>query len=358
MDVNLINARLRNLETLKSDSREEWAELTSAYPYFSVAQWLLYGNSYFQGLEDKKLLSLHKSGPLEFARFVKRLERAKEEESTLLVEKNEMIKTASKLLTIDNNPPTSQPVNPQPVTLKPVTPQPISPQPVTPQPVTPQPVTLKPVTPQPLTPQPLTPQPLSPQPLTPQPVTPQPISPQPVTLKEDILELINELPNTTAFQFNESKQKESESIQIIKESRKEKTIKETPLVQKPSFESDQEEDDRSLMVMMSFSDWLNHFKLKRETEKAEEKEKKALKAAWQKVKLAEAADEEQEEIPEPIFKQAMESITMESGLMSEALAEILAKQGKKDKAIAMYKKLSLRNPEKNAYFADRINELI
>ena len=308
MDVNLINARLRNLETLKSDSREEWAELTSAYPYFSVAQWLLYGNSYFQGLEDKKLLSLHKSGPLEFARFVKRLERAKEEESTLLVEKNEMIKTASKLLTIDNNPPTSQPVNPQPVTLKPV--------------------------------------------------TPQPISPQPVTLKEDILELINELPNTTAFQFNESKQKESESIQIIKESRKEKTIKETPLVQKPSFESDQEEDDRSLMVMMSFSDWLNHFKLKRETEKAEEKEKKALKAAWQKVKLAEAADEEQEEIPEPIFKQAMESITMESGLMSEALAEILAKQGKKDKAIAMYKKLSLRNPEKNAYFADRINELI
>ena len=62
-------------------------------------------------------------------------------------------------------------------------------------------------------------------------------------------------------------------------------------------------------------------------------------------------------IPEPLFKQAMDSISMESSLISEALAEILAKQGKKDKAISMYKKLSLRNPEKSTYFADLINEL-
>jgi hypothetical protein len=57
------------------------------------------------------------------------------------------------------------------------------------------------------------------------------------------------------------------------------------------------------------------------------------------------------------FTQAMNSITEESSLISEALAEILAKQGKIDKAIAMYKKLSLRNPEKSTYFANRIQEI-
>jgi pentatricopeptide repeat protein len=49
---------------------------------------------------------------------------------------------------------------------------------------------------------------------------------------------------------------------------------------------------------------------------------------------------------------------MENALISESLAEILAKQGKTDKAIEMYKKLSLRNPEKNSYFADRIKDLL
>ena len=52
----------------------------------------------------------------------------------------------------------------------------------------------------------------------------------------------------------------------------------------------------------------------------------------------------------------MDSIS-ENAIISESLAIILGKQGKIDKAIDMYKKLSLRNPEKNLYFADRIKEL-
>jgi shikimate kinase len=90
----------------------------------------------------------------------------------------------------------------------------------------------------------------------------------------------------------------------------------------------------------------------------EEQEKRALKTAWQKEKLTAIIEEEQDEIPEMIFKQAMDSISMENALISESLAEILAKQGKTDKAIEMYKKLSLRNPEKNSYFADRIKDLL
>lgn len=118
-----------------------------------------------------------------------------------------------------------------------------------------------------------------------------------------------------------------------------------------------ETEDKSLMVMMSFMDWIQHFHKKNEEELEEEKEKKALKAAWQKEKLNAIVDEESEEIPESIFKQAMESVSAESGIVSESLAQLLAQQGKTDKAIDMYKKLSLRNPEKSAYFADLIRKI-
>ncbi len=43
--------------------------------------------------------------------------------------------------------------------------------------------------------------------------------------------------------------------------------------------------------------------------------------------------------------------------ISEPLAKVLASQGHKDQAIAMYEKLSLKNPEKRAYFADEIEKL-
>jgi len=158
--------------------------------------------------------------------------------------------------------------------------------------------------------------------------------------KEDILAMINELPNRNIIE--------------------EKIVKSEPIIETIESENISEEEKRqkALMVMMSFSDWLNHFKSKTEKEQIEEQEKRALKTAWQKEKLTAIIEEEQDEIPEMIFKQAMDSISMENALISESLAEILAKQGKTDKAIEMYKKLSLRNPEKNSYFADRIKDLL
>jgi hypothetical protein len=117
------------------------------------------------------------------------------------------------------------------------------------------------------------------------------------------------------------------------------------------------DEDKSLMVMMSFTEWLIHFKSKTQREKDEQNSQKALKTAWQKEKLTAAVEEEGDEIPELIFKQAMDSISNESEIISEALAGILAKQGKTDRAIEMYKKLSLRNPEKSIYFAHLIDTL-
>lgn len=44
-------------------------------------------------------------------------------------------------------------------------------------------------------------------------------------------------------------------------------------------------------------------------------------------------------------------------IVTEAMAEVLIKQGKTDKAIQLYIKLSFLNPDKSAYFADKIQAL-
>ena len=116
--------------------------------------------------------------------------------------------------------------------------------------------------------------------------------------------------------------------------------------------------DKSLMVMMSFTEWLLHFKHSSEKEIAEKEGQKAVRTMWQKEKLAAALEEEDEEIPENVFEMAVNSITREDGLASESLADIYTKQGKYDQAIEMYRKLSLRNPQKNTYFAQKIEAIL
>lgn len=44
-------------------------------------------------------------------------------------------------------------------------------------------------------------------------------------------------------------------------------------------------------------------------------------------------------------------------IVTEAMAEVLAKQGKPEQAIQIYEKLSFNNPSKSAYFAAKIEEL-
>lgn len=113
------------------------------------------------------------------------------------------------------------------------------------------------------------------------------------------------------------------------------------------------EDPKTLMVVMSFAEWLKHFKTKTEREREEERDKSALRSMWQQEKLAAALEDEPEEIPEDVFEMAVSSITREDDLASESLAEILEKQEKWAAAAEMYRKLSLRNPAKSAYFASR-----
>lgn len=115
--------------------------------------------------------------------------------------------------------------------------------------------------------------------------------------------------------------------------------------------------ERSLLVVMTFAEWLGYIQSKSQEAKEEEEAQKALKTMWQKQKLAAAIEEEEEEIPEQVFEMAVNSISRQEDWVSESFAEVYAKQGKREKAIDMYKKLILLNPEKNAYFAAKIETL-
>lgn len=115
-------------------------------------------------------------------------------------------------------------------------------------------------------------------------------------------------------------------------------------------------DEKSLLVMRSFSEWLNYYKVQSTKEKEEEEDRRSLRTAWKKEKLTAALEEEDDDIPEQVFEMAVSSIAAD-GVASESLASILAKQGKPEKAIDMYRKLSMQNPLKSAYFAALIQQL-
>ena len=61
--------------------------------------------------------------------------------------------------------------------------------------------------------------------------------------------------------------------------------------------------------------------------------------------------------PVPAETRDKKSLTADASLGTETLAVILEKQGKFDKALAIYENLLARNPEKSSIFAPRIERL-
>jgi hypothetical protein len=117
------------------------------------------------------------------------------------------------------------------------------------------------------------------------------------------------------------------------------------------------DSDANIMITRSFNDWLLYFQQKKEKQEQEDKSKEKLRGLWQMAKLTAAAEEDNEAVPEAVFDKAMSSISPKDDNVSEGLAKVLELQGKYDKCIEMYRKLSLINPEKSAYFAAQIQQL-
>ena len=64
-----------------------------------------------------------------------------------------------------------------------------------------------------------------------------------------------------------------------------------------------------------------------------------------------------ESYQDPGVRRFAESSLQEGEILTEAMAEVFAKQGKRQEALGIYSKLSLINPQKSAYFAAKIEAL-
>ena len=70
---------------------------------------------------------------------------------------------------------------------------------------------------------------------------------------------------------------------------------------------------------------------------------------------------DREVVPDRVAEEAIQTIAAHSvqgkEVLTETMAEVLAKQGMREKARVVYEKLSLLNPDKSAYFAAKIEQL-
>ncbi len=98
---------------------------------------------------------------------------------------------------------------------------------------------------------------------------------------------------------------------------------------------DENPTDRLGKQMKSFTEWL-----------------KVMKRLPQKEALS---------VPDPITENKIQAIAAHSiesrEVVTETMAEVLAKQGMREKASEVYHKLSLLNPDKSGYFAAKIEQL-
>lgn len=95
--------------------------------------------------------------------------------------------------------------------------------------------------------------------------------------------------------------------------------------------------------------------------KSDDKLGKSLKSFTEWLKTMKKVHPENFEAPaaqsEAAIQQLAEKSNTDNEVITEAMADVLLQQGKQQKAIEVYEKLSLLNPSKNAYFAAKIENL-
>lgn len=82
---------------------------------------------------------------------------------------------------------------------------------------------------------------------------------------------------------------------------------------------------------------------------------------WLKVMRRLPQKDRESSVPDRVAEQAVQSFAAHSiqskEIVTETMAEVLIKQGMRDRARTIYEKLSLLNPDKKAYFAAKIEQL-
>lgn len=125
----------------------------------------------------------------------------------------------------------------------------------------------------------------------------------------------------------------------------------------------EEEEDKSVDKSKnhSFSDWIK--KVDKEDDSEIETTKSKEKKTKKSVDLIDNFIQNEPRInrnvkvPDKQEDISVDSVRDNDSFMSETLASIYVKQRLFDKAIAVYEKLVLKNPEKNAYFASQIEKI-
>jgi len=108
-------------------------------------------------------------------------------------------------------------------------------------------------------------------------------------------------------------------------------------------------------IKMNFIDWINYL----EKNKLENKKSESIDEKFNLIEtfLNNPSKIEKENFPKNTDDISIKTLTSENELMTETLAKIYLKQKKYVKAIEAYKILSLKYPEKNAFFADQIKKI-
>lgn len=107
-------------------------------------------------------------------------------------------------------------------------------------------------------------------------------------------------------------------------------------------------NEKGKAEMKSFTSWLKEMKSSFADKASKD---------WYRQQINISYQDANPEVSEVVEKMAMNSITLNNDMVTETLAEIWAKQRQYNTAILIYQKLSLLNPAKSAYFAQKIKEL-
>ena len=112
---------------------------------------------------------------------------------------------------------------------------------------------------------------------------------------------------------------------------------------------------KDISLKMNFIDWINYL----EKNKLENKKSESIDEKFNLIEtfLNNPSKIEKENFPKNTDDISIKTLTTENELMTETLAKIYLKQKKYVKAIEAYKILSLKYPEKNAFFADQIKKI-